>query len=259
MVVLTTGGRGHTAGEPDFANIMVPETAAMAKAGFVPTGLIGSAAVLRGAYGAWEAPLADMGLAATPGHLGSISTLSASDLEQDYLYRVAVPGRPELNAMQTSLDMSGHSINNIGSLDFAPQDFADMADFCATADDEGRTFLDADQGLYLCRDGRIVLVADSGNSTLIRTKTMGWNGQLIDKPVCAEGTGTIPQIYVSQAMAAAGAEAPSISAFQAWATDYSDTQWQVHLRLRTVGNDDWIYPDATFGRVEVTTVCADED
>ena len=255
MVVLTSGGRTHTANEPDFANIMVPETAAMAGAGFIPTGLIGQASVLRGAYGGWEVPLADMGLDAEAGHLGSISTLSGADLAQDYLYRVAVPGRPELNAMQTSLDMSGHSINNIGSLDFTPQDYA--AGFCTSAEDEGRTFLDADQGLYLCRDGRVVLIADTGNSTAVHEKTMGWNGQLIDKPVCAPGTNTSPQIFISQAMAAAGTDAPSISAFQAWATDYSDNQWQVHLRLRTVGNDNWVYPAAAFARVEVTTVCAE--
>ncbi len=258
MVVLTTGGRSHTAAEPKFANIMVPETAAMAKAGFIPTGLVGPASVLRGAFGAWEVTLSSMGLTGTPGHLGSISTLS-SDLDQDFLYRVAVPGRPELNAMQTSLDMSSHNINNVSSVGFSHQDFSSVSDFCTTAEDEGRTFLDRNQGLYLCRDGMVVLIADSGNSTLVQEKTMGWNGQLIDKPVCAEGTNLVPRIYVSQAMAAAGSEAPAISAFQAWATESSETQWQVHLRLKTVGSDDWVYPGATYGRVEITTTCAKPD
>jgi hypothetical protein len=256
MVVLTTGGRGHSAAEPDFANIMVPQTAAMAKAGFIPTGLLGPDTVLRGAFGAWEVPLASMGLTGTPGHLGSISTLSSADLDQDFLYRVAVPGRPELNAMQTSLDMTGHNINNVRSIGFTHLNFSSIDNFCSGAEDEGRTFLDKDQGLYLCRDGMVVLVADSGNSLMVQNKTMGWHGMLVDKPVCAVGTGLYPKIYVGQAMLAAGEEAPSISAFQAWATEHSDTQWQVHLRLKTTTHADWVYPSITYGRVEVTTTCA---
>jgi tRNA U34 5-carboxymethylaminomethyl modifying enzyme MnmG/GidA len=158
--------------------------------------------------------------------------------------------------MQTSLDMTGHNINNVRSIGFTHLSFSSLDSFCSGAEDEGRTFLDKDQGLYLCRDGMVVLVADSGNSLLIQEKTMGWHGMLVDKPVCAAGTGLQPKIYVGQAMLAAGEEAPSISAFQAWATEHSDTQWQVHLRLKTTTHADWVYPSITYGRVEVTTTCA---
>jgi hypothetical protein len=34
--VITTGGRGHTVGDPAFAQVTVPETAALAKVGFIP-------------------------------------------------------------------------------------------------------------------------------------------------------------------------------------------------------------------------------
>lgn len=252
MVVMTTGGQGHSESSPKFANVMVPETAAMAKAGFIPTGLIGSGAVLRGAYGGWEVPLASMGLSGSAGHLGAISTLSSSDLDQDILYRVAVPGLPELNAMQTSLDMTGHDINNVGSIGFTDKDYDGT--FCTTVADEGRTFLDKDFGLYLCRNGKVVLLSDSGNSLSVQGQTLGWHGMLVDKPTCAAGTGLVPEIFVSQALVAAGAETHPMVAAQTWATEYSPTQWQINLRVKT-SLDEWVYPTPDYGRVVVTTTC----
>ncbi|MDR2893672.1 MAG: shufflon system plasmid conjugative transfer pilus tip adhesin PilV [Deltaproteobacteria bacterium] len=253
MIVLTTGGRGHTARQPEFANITVPETAALARAGFIPTGVIGAADVIRGAYGGWEVSLASLGLTATAGHLASVSTYSASDLDQDFLYRVAVPGQPELNAMQTSLDMTNHSIRNIQELDFAAKDYD--TNFCTLPEDEGRTFLDAEVGLYLCRNGQTVLLGDSGNSTLFQTAQLAINGQLIDKPSCAPGTGTHPEILVAPAIVASGSESPVMASFQAWATSASDEQWQVHLRVLTANNE-WIYPAEDYGRLVVMSTCA---
>lgn len=49
--------------------------------------------------------------------LASLLTLvntQASD--NDYLYRVAVPGKPTLNQVQTSIDMNGNSLDNAGSV-----------------------------------------------------------------------------------------------------------------------------------------------
>jgi hypothetical protein len=255
MIVLTTGGRGHSAQYPDFANLDVPETAAIARIGFIPTGLVGASNVIRGAYGGWEVPLADMGLAAAPGHLASISTYSSDDLGQDYLYRVAVPDHPELNAMQTSLDMTDHDINNVRTLDFAPHDYASMTDFCTTPDDEGRTFLDASAGLYLCRDGRIVVLGDSGNSTLMQNAQLVSDAQLIDKPTCADGAGLHPEIFVAPSIASSGAESPVAASFQAWATNFSDEQWQVHLRLLNARNE-WVYPSSNYGRMIAFATCA---
>lgn len=37
----------------------------------------------------------------------------------EYLYRVAVPGQPQLNRMSTDIDMDGHNINNIGKAGFS--------------------------------------------------------------------------------------------------------------------------------------------
>jgi hypothetical protein len=254
MVVLTTGGRSVDAAHPRFAEVQVPMAAALAKSGFVPGGLLGSTGVLRGAYGGWEVNLASMGLTAVPGHLGSLSTFSASELDSDFLYRLPIPGQPELNVMQTSLDMSDHSISGVASFQYnARAGFP--ADFC-TGDpaDEGRTFLVDSEGLYLCRDGQAVLIQDTGNSVMISGMDLGYDGMLVDKPFCPDGSGTTPQIFVAPAILSAAAEATPMASFKAWATDYSVDQWQVHLGVLSK-KDEWIFPSPDYGRMVIQTSC----
>jgi hypothetical protein len=254
MIILTTGGRTHTASSPQFGNVTVPETAALAKAGYVP---VSPATVLRGAGGAWQASLSDMGISGTAGHLGLVTSLDSSLLENDFLYRVAVPGHPEFNQMSISLDMTNHDINGVRTLQYTPHTLAEMegGTFCTSPDDEGKTFLDATQGLYLCRDGRTVMVSDSGNSLMMQSAQLVVDSQLLNKPACADGTGLHPEIYVMPAIAASGAESPTMAAFQAWATDYTATQWQVHLRIKNASNN-WIYPTADYGRMIAFATCA---
>ena len=89
--------------------------------------------------------------------------------------------------------------------------------------------------------------------------TIAQNGDTITKPVCPPGTETIPQIFVAPSIAAAGLDAPPISAFQAWATNASDTQWQVHLRLLTTDKDlGWVYPLPDYARIHVLSACVQE-
>lgn len=72
--------------------------------------------VVRGAFGAWR--LDDTtGFALNAGGftnpvLASYVFLDNNTVFNDYLYRVAVPGRPELNRMSTNLDMANNDINN---------------------------------------------------------------------------------------------------------------------------------------------------
>ncbi len=253
MVVLTSGGRGHSATEPDFANILVPEAAALAKAGFIPTGTVNNAGVLRGAYGGWEVTLASLGVTGTAGHLGMVSSLSADETGKDYLYRVEVPGMPELNAMQTDLDLNGNDIEGVKSITYDPQPY-DGA-FCTKPEDEGKTFLKADSGMYLCRNGQTTLISDSGNSLPMKTAHVAANLELIDKPVCPQGTNSHPEIFVAPAIASAGAQSQTLASFQTWATEYSANQWQIQMRVLTADNQ-WVYPTANYGRAMVFTSCA---
>ncbi len=86
--------------------------------GFVPyNGQYGSlsSAAAQGAYGHWSVALngyANPG----PGHLAALLAFNNGNLENDYLYRVAVPGQPQLNTMQTALNMGNNDIDNANNI-----------------------------------------------------------------------------------------------------------------------------------------------
>ena len=258
-VILTTGGREHEEGD-SFATLSVPGAALRigGAGGFVPPGDMAgqSADTLHGTAGGYVLDLASIGIASPgPGHLGMYSAFDDYDLGTDYLYRTEVPGHPEYNQMETSLDMTGHDLQNVGSIQYVSRTISD--DDSCSDEDEGKMFLDELQGMYLCRNNQLVLLADTGNSTQFKTSTFVNNGDKVAKPSCAPGTGTVPQIYVAPAIVSSGEQSPSMASIQAWATSVSDTEWQVHLRvLNTSSSDAWIYPDSNYGRVMVFTTCA---
>ena len=75
-----------------------------------------------GAYGGWKVSLADYGLSARAGHLAayiSSDRLGGSADAGDRLYRYSVDGHPDLNQMQTSIDMNHNNITNGGTLSAA--------------------------------------------------------------------------------------------------------------------------------------------
>lgn len=258
-ITITRGGREHKEGD-SFATLTVPGAALRlgGAGGFVPTGTLPGQdeGTLHGTAGGFILNLAALGIVSPgPGHLGAYSAFDEYDLGTDYLYRGEVPGHPEYNQMQTELDMTGHGIENVGSVQYVSRTVTD-GESCSD-EDEGKMFLDELQGMYLCRNGQLVLMADTGNSTQFKMSTVANNGDRIDKPSCAPGTGTVPQIYVAPAIASSGAKSPPMAALQAWATSVSSTQWQVHLRvLNTTNENSWVYPDANYGRVMVFTTCA---
>jgi hypothetical protein len=217
--------------------------------------------LLRGPFGSWEIDLPSLGLSglATAGHIGVLTTLDSSDLKQDYLYRVAVPDHPELNAMWTELDMTDHAIRGVQEVQYVPHLFETKENFCSTSEDEGRTFLDPEKGLYLCRDGQIRVMSDTGNSLLMQGATLAVNGQIIEKPICPAGTETHPEIFVSPTIGAA-TTSPDIKALpmhslQTWAVNHSDTEWQIFLRILN-SDERWIFPSSDYGRILVLTSCA---
>lgn len=262
-VVLTTGGRSTATDR--FLNVIVPGAAALlgGSGGFVPSGDIpGQAAgTLQGAGGGWSLSLAGMGIPSPgAGHLGALTSFDATALGQDFLYRVAVPGHEELNAMQTELDMTDHAIRNVSELQFEEREITDQS--CAAPEDQGRVFLDRVQGLYLCRNNSLEIIGDSGNSVPLKNATLARNGDRITKPVCAPNTNTAPAIFTAPSLAEAGPEAPPLTSFQTWATSLSDTEWQVHMRVQTgsktldgADGDGWVYPTDDYGRITVLAMC----
>jgi len=190
--VLTEDGRSYTStDEPEFAATEVPAAASLigASGGYVPTGLVPteSESSLQGVGGGWTFSFEGTSVPNPgPGHLGAMVWFADGAMAQDYLYRVSVPGRPELNQMQTELDMNGNNIMmgdaavgggdgaGVREINFESHELAEFS--CAFGDDyEGQMFFvnrgpesDPDEarksgGTYLCRDGELLKMYDEGN------------------------------------------------------------------------------------------------
>ncbi|WP_198172417.1 shufflon system plasmid conjugative transfer pilus tip adhesin PilV [Burkholderia pseudomallei] len=74
--------------------------------------------VATGTNGGWSAVLANYGTnPTTVGHLaGSLFYQTAAATNGTYLWRTAVTGQPQLNQMQTAIDMNSNNINNAGTV-----------------------------------------------------------------------------------------------------------------------------------------------
>ncbi|WP_353980881.1 shufflon system plasmid conjugative transfer pilus tip adhesin PilV [Salinicola endophyticus] len=64
----------------------------------------------RSVSGSWEETLSRYQLDPGGGHLASVMLFTRGALDPNYLYRVPVPGRPDLNEMRADLDMTDHDI-----------------------------------------------------------------------------------------------------------------------------------------------------
>ncbi|MBF6989379.1 shufflon system plasmid conjugative transfer pilus tip adhesin PilV [Cupriavidus sp. IK-TO18] len=113
-LVTSQGGRAIT----DTRQLVQIAAQAGAQGGFVPyAGQNGDPTMVAtrayGAYGAWQVPLAGYTNPGS-GRLASLLAFTGAQANNGYLYRVQVPGHPELNRMQTSIDMAGNDVNNAG-------------------------------------------------------------------------------------------------------------------------------------------------
>ncbi|UNK03639.1 shufflon system plasmid conjugative transfer pilus tip adhesin PilV (plasmid) [Ralstonia insidiosa] len=105
-VVQSVGGRAIA----DTVQLVQIAAQAGAQGGFVPyAGQNGDATMTPanayGAYGAWKLPLTNFTNPGS-GHLVSLLAFTGVSANNSYLYRVQVPGHPELNNMQTDLGMT---------------------------------------------------------------------------------------------------------------------------------------------------------
>ncbi len=69
-----------------------------------------------GNSGGWEAALANYGGSPGAGHLAVGMFFSDAGMIADYLYRKQVPGRPEVNQMNTAIDMEQNAITDVSSI-----------------------------------------------------------------------------------------------------------------------------------------------
>lgn len=76
--------------------------------GFIPAANPG---IVQGVRGGWQIPLSNFGMNPGVGHNASALFLQDGTLANDYLYRNAVPGHPEVNTMNTAINMNGNDLN----------------------------------------------------------------------------------------------------------------------------------------------------
>lgn len=116
VMTVTDASRGYTLIEArDIARTIGPDAGIFRQAD-------GCASDFEGVYGNWRIPntteycpsSSEAGMdvyVAMQSRVNGDSTLS-----DDYLYRVAIPGRPELNRMETNIDMSGQDVVNAANI-----------------------------------------------------------------------------------------------------------------------------------------------
>ena len=82
-----------------------------AAGGFIENG------IAKGALGAWSENLSAFGgFNPGNGHVVIAGFYQNGAISNDYLYRKAVPGKPELNTMSTALNMGGNNVNNAATV-----------------------------------------------------------------------------------------------------------------------------------------------
>ena len=97
----------------------IPDDVALRIASKVDAGgtvLSSSPTIAKGNNGQWSQAVANFGIAPGAGHVCVGLFANDAGLIADYLYRNAVPGHPEVNRMNTAIDMNNNAINNASTI-----------------------------------------------------------------------------------------------------------------------------------------------
>ncbi|WP_241107749.1 shufflon system plasmid conjugative transfer pilus tip adhesin PilV [Pseudomonas sp. MPFS] len=149
-----------------------------------PGGFISSTSpnVIQGVRGGWQLALSNYAINPGPGHTASALFLMDGDLANDYLYRNAVPNRPELNRMNTHIDMGGNDINNTGTLN------------ATTANVSGETYTGGwfrtrgDTGWYSEKWGGGIYQSDADYVRIFNDKGLATGGEVAAGKVTSSST-----------------------------------------------------------------------
>ncbi|AZC91300.1 shufflon system plasmid conjugative transfer pilus tip adhesin PilV [Pseudomonas chlororaphis] len=163
--------------------------------------------VIQGVRGGWQVALSNYAISPGAGHTASALFLMDGSLANDYLYRNAVPGHPELNTMNTALNMGGNNINNAGAIT-ASGNVATSRDVTARdvtasgtlngviADIKGETYTGGwfrtrgDTGWYSEKWGGGIYQADPDWVRIYNDKGLATGGTLVGGQVVAFGNMT---------------------------------------------------------------------
>ena len=274
-VILTSGGESYVPGPPSqngrFANKVVPASAGIvgADGGYVPTGVVPGEtnSTIQGVYGGYKYTFAGTGVPNPgAGHMAAVTYFNNSNASNnDYLYRSKVPGQPKLNQMETDLDMNGNNITmenggigtgankGVGEIHFNSKSASGFT--CANnAADNGTLFYDNSGGLYLCKGGQKVAVADQQNTSFVVGSGYTPANKYVTKPTCPNGV--TPHINVSPVWVSDNQFAYPIKAIQAVYSD-NGSNWRVRERVMTTNPSQpgWVYLNSTYGLVQTVVTC----
>ena len=92
------------------------------KGGYIPSGLLPGqlTTTMQGSYNGWQKSLTGTNIPPPgAGHLVYYSSTDDASVGQDFLYRKSVPGNPQLNTMETALNMGDNDIDDAGNVNAA--------------------------------------------------------------------------------------------------------------------------------------------
>lgn len=271
-VILSYGGKNGSQ-EPEFASRVVPATALRvgAAGGFVPTGNVPgeNPNQLRGAAGGWVMPI-NAGIPNPgPGHLGMLLYFEDGQLGEDYLYRFAVPGQPELNTMYTNLNMDDNDVEDVRDLHVNGQIGTNGLDpntgypsgitrgirtrgLHAEDDISAGTLAGNQPAVHIEAQGDVSLNRQNIKlSTMPQIRSQAESGDYVRKPTCLPGQDA--KIRLSVMNAAANETGLPMSAIRTYSQDYSGAYWRVYMRILTQAG--WVTATAPYGTMNVTTWC----
>jgi type II secretory pathway pseudopilin PulG len=263
-----------------YADVVIPGAAQTGgpEAGYVATGDVPGEVRggLVGAYGGWTFSIAGTSIPNPgPGHLVLFQYFSNGTLDPDYLYRVAVPGHPELNQMFTALNMGGNDVTGVDDLsasgNVATSGLSPTTGFPHGVAPNGIQTWDlfAAGGLYAGVDasGNPAVAIAGGNvsaegdvtaengrialSHAVVFETEAQNGSEIPKPLYCP-PGSAPRIFITPVFISAGPNALPLAGYQAWATP-AGSGWIVQARVLT--QTGWVSPPAPYLVVKAVTQC----
>lgn len=106
---------GNPTHEIDFKRIPGIAGLAGADVGYVKE--TGGSQEIIGAFGGWKRNISDFGaITLSDPEFASIAHMTDLSVTSDYLYRNQIPGQPQLNRMNTNIDMNHNDINDINDL-----------------------------------------------------------------------------------------------------------------------------------------------
>lgn len=108
MLVVTTGGSAIPDGSLQRISKMMGGAG-----GYVSNAQPG---LVQNPVSGWSLPVANIGGSPGTGHLAAAAFFASAATTNDYLYRHAVSGHPELQQMGTAIDMVNNNINNAGTV-----------------------------------------------------------------------------------------------------------------------------------------------